>query len=308
MSAILADNLLHRLYWRSLSDNRFTIAVYATGTTDAVTQKTGYEVQNVFDNNGHTSFKLPSSTQVDIVLTFKQNMFTNGLAFYGHNLNSGQGLKVQYKADSGSYAVLIPDAPNVSDGVFKPASDRYHAFAGYQPAALEFDTLKITTVGWDTTSFLSCMSLGMWLDEGINIAAPFTAPYYAPVELDQKRNSKGNMLGNQVRKIPQKLSLNINNLSESDLETVGTSSSYKALFYNSDVSPNRNFVEYIGDYVSRYPFFVMWNTGLSTDTAAIQQADRNQVYYCVVDKTIKQPAFRTPTALSWKIGLMGYIT
>lgn len=313
-SAALFDNLLHRLYWRSLPANRFTVSVKNTGTSTDATIPEGFGAENLFDNLGHTAFKIGGNTQVDIILSFPNGpignlWYANGFAVYGHNLTSSQSITIQTSNDAGtSYSNFLPNHANISNGTFGPTGDRFHAFAGYSSAdTTGFNQIKITTVGFTQDTFISCLSLGMFLDEGIELSAPFSPPYFNPTEFQHKRNVNGNLLGNQVRKIPQRLKLNIKNQQESDLEATGSTSSYEALHYNSETDPNRNFIEYVGDNASRFPFFLIWNTGVSTESAAEQRADVNQVYFCHANKTIQQPKFNNETTLQFSMDVQGYI-
>ena len=63
MGAILAENKIHHLYWRSTSSR-------PTFTTSGGSVATGFEFENLFDNNAHTSFMNAGGTQTVTVIDF----------------------------------------------------------------------------------------------------------------------------------------------------------------------------------------------------------------------------------------------
>ena len=153
------------------------------------------------------------------------------------------------------------------------------------------------------------MSAGQWVTSHIDVTAPYTPPSFAPYENSIKRNNKGNPLLNDVRKVPQKLNIKLKNFSEDDLEDTTDTA------FNTSINGQQKawpMVEYLGYFLSRYPFFVMHTQGtteVSNDAEinAKTKRDRNRLYYCTIDKSLKQPSYSSPTLLNWSINAIGYI-
>jgi len=295
MGAILAENAIHHLYWRATSK--------PTITTTNTNEKSGFEFVNMFDNNAHTSYMLSTATQGVTIIDFGSgnSISLNGFAVHGHNLSTSQGIKVEYSTNGSDYTLLTDSAVYPSDGEHKPSNGLGQCFGVYTKGTTVTPRyIKITTVGWTTTSFISNLAIGMWQDD-INIASPYTPPSFALQEASVKRNNQGNFMSSETRKIPQKLTINLINLTESDLEA-----SAVALNSSVDFSGENTLINYLGFFLSRFPFYVMHDTGSGTNAQI--KSDRNQIYFCTADKSIQQPSFRTPTTLNWRINATGYIS
>ncbi len=144
------------------------------------------------------------------------------------------------------------------------------------------------------------LAIGVWQDS-IDISAPYTPPNFALREFSVKRNNQGNFMSSETRRVPQKLSININQLSEADLDV-----SAVALNSSVDFSGENTFINYLGYFLSQFPFYIMHDTGIGTNAEI--KTKRNQIYFCTADKSIKQPSFKTPTLLNWQINAIGYIS
>ena len=298
-AAILVDNILKDNY--DARPRVMTVTEVDSGgsAVSSSNVQEGYGFANLFDNMGHTSFKIGAGGgQVIHQIDFGATVKANGFALYGHNFTSSKGLKIEVSTDNVTYSPFIADAPNVSDGIFTAPNGRGFAF-GAKGSLDSFRYLRIHTVGFDGSEHLSVLRIGLWLDEGLDISAPFIPPYFTPHEFTTKRNNKGNLIGGQIRKMPTKLSIKINALSESDLE----STTAEAV---SNDAEGRNFIQYASDRMAREPFFLMWKQRDTSDTAAVQAADEGEMYYCTVDRSLKQPAFSSGTILNWSFRLIGY--
>jgi len=298
--ALLVENELHHEYWRKKRGN--TTITYSGGAA-----ATGHGFENCIDENAGTSFKIASSAQVSVTLIFPTSALAmNGFAIYGHNLTKGQGIEIDYAPSATSNPTTdFEDAGSIYTNIYKPADNTYKPFgAMWTDGNLSVRSIKITTVGWTTESYISIMSAGMWVTSGINISAPFTPPSFAPYEVAIKRNNKGNPLLSDTRKVPQKLNIKINNIQESDLEDTTDDAFSTSINGEQKDWP---MVEYLGYYLSRYPFFAMYTQGVTGETDAQIAADRNRLYYCTIDRSLSQPAYSSPTLLNWNIKAIGYI-
>lgn len=305
--AILVENKLHHEYWRKTT--KPTIAV--TGATE----QTGYEFVNCIDDNAGTSFKV-SGGQAVITITFDAQKIMNGFAIYGHNLTKDQGIKIEFDANtSGDVDGGFFDGTDVYTSTYKPADNSYKVFGANFTDTTSFlcRRIKITTIGWDSDSYISILSMGMWVNEGIEISAPYTPPFFATQENAMKRNNKGNPLLSDVRKVPQKLKINLNQYSEADLySTLNYAPQATVLddYTKSTINgETKNFplVELVGYYASRHPFFIMHNRSKS-GTLAEQKAERDKMYFCTIDKSMAQPRFTSPTIINWSFSALGYMS
>ena len=296
MGAILAENKLHHLYWRATTKIQVNVTVGGTAT--------GFEPVNMFDNNIHTSFMNPTGTQTTIFIDMLGNQRFNGFAVYGHNLTTSMGLKLQYSTDGTSYTLFTDSAVYGADGIIHPDNNNGEAFCCYlKGTSVNARYLKITTSGFTTSTFISNFALGNFVDN-VNIAATYTMPSFTPHEVSIKRNNQGNFLSSDTRKIPQKLNIKLNTFQESDLDSVQANITDNA---GNLLTEDLSFIEYLGFYLARFPFFVLHDDG-GSGTNAEKLADRNKIYFCTIDKSLKQPQFNTPTTLNWNINAIGYIS
>ena len=149
---------------------------------------------------------------------------------------------------------------------------------------------------------MSNFAIGRWVD-GVDISAPFTPPIYEPQMAEIKRNNKGNPLLTDTRKMPQKFSINLTTLTESDI--------FDAIGFTDTInghSADYGFAEYFGYYLPRFPFYLMYDDGSAASTDADTVARRNRIWYAVIDNQSGQPAYNTPTTLNWRIPVVGYIS
>lgn len=296
--AMLVENELHHTYWRKKGGA--TTITYQAGAAAA-----GHGFENCIDENAGTTFKIANSTQVRVKILFPNALAMNGFAIYGHNLTKDQGIKIRSSSDLGGTTGDFEDAGGVYTHEYKPADNLYKPFgAMWTDNNFQVRYLTIETIGWTTESYISIMSAGQWVTSHIDVTAPFTPPSFAPYENSIKRNNKGNPLLNDVRKVPQKLNIKLNNFSEDDLEDTTDTA------FNTSINGEQKawpMIEYLGYYLSRYPFFVMYTQGVTGETDAQIAEDRNRLYYCTIDKSLKQPKYASPTLLNWNIDATGYI-
>lgn len=296
--ALLVENELHHEYWRKR--NGTTTISYQTGAP-----ATGHGFENCIDENAGTTFKIANSTQVRVKILLPIAATMNGFCIYGHNLKRNQGVAIKYSAGTGATTAEFEDAGEIYTHEYKPADNLYKPFgAMWTDGDYSVRYLTIETIGWTTESYISIMSAGMWVTSGINISAPFTPPSFTPYETTIKRNNKGNPLLSDTRKVPQKLNIKLNNLEESDLE-----SKFDVAFYTRINGQQKAYsmIEYLGYYMPRYPFFVMYTQGVSGESDSLIAEDRNRLYYCTIDKSLRQPSYSSPTLLNWNINAIGYI-
>ena len=302
MSAILVENdLALNVAGAQGSKGTVTDDPLVDGSVSAA----GHGFANVIDGNGGSTWKIGSSAQAVSDVLFSSPKPLNGFAVYGHNLQPNQGIKIEYTTSTTAGAGYsdFTDTGTVYTASYYP--DRLgRAFGAYIDQNILVRRIRISTINWTSESYISIMSMGMFLLDGFNLSAPFTPPLFAAHESTMKRNNKGNPTLTDTRKVPTKLSLNISTMEFDDVTAALT---YHDCYMNGYSVSNPPFAEYIGYHVAKYPFFVMYDTGLSTDTDAVILAKRNRVYYCSIDKNLKQPAYNTPTTLNWKIPCMGYM-
>jgi len=296
--AMLVENELHHGYWRKKSGA--TTITYQAGAAAA-----GHGFENCIDENAGTTFKIANSTQVRVKILFPSSLGMNGFAIYAHNLTRDQGVAIKYSTNTNNTTGDFEDDGSVYTHEYKPTDNLYRPFgAMWTDNNFSVRYLTIETIGWTTESYISIMSAGQWVTSHIDVTAPFTPPSFAPYENTIKRNNKGNPLLNDVRKVPQKLNIKLNNFSEDDLEDTTDTA------FNTRINGEQKawpMIEYLGYFLSRYPFFVMYTQGVSGETDAQIKADRNKIYYCTIDKSLKQPSYASPTLLNWSINAIGYI-
>ena len=296
--AMLVENELHHGYWRKKSGA--TTITYQAGAAAA-----GHGFENCIDENAGTTFKIANSTQVRVKILFPSSLGMNGFAIYAHNLTRDQGVAIKYSTNTNNTTGDFEDDGSVYTHEYKPTDNLYRPFgAMWTDNNFSVRYLTIETIGWTTESYISIMSAGQWVTSHIDVTAPFTPPSFAPYENSIKRNNKGNPLLNDVRKVPQKLNIKLNNFSEDDLEDTTDTA------FNTRINGEQKawpMIEYLGYFLSRYPFFVMYTQGVSGETDAQIKADRNKIYYCTIDKSLKQPSYASPTLLNWSINAIGYI-
>ena len=296
-SAMLVENKLHHEYWRK--------SVKPTIAVSGATEQAGYEFVNCIDENGGTAFKVTGGQAV-ITITFDAQKAMNGFAIYGHNLTKDQGIQIEWDDnDSGDINIDFEDDGTVYTDIYKPTDNSYKVFGAYINETRTVRRLKITTVGWDSETYISTLSMGMWVTQGIDISAPFVPPMFAPQETVMKRNNKGNPLLSDVRAMPQKLKINLTQFSEAELLAITDIAQATTINGETKTFP---LVEYVGHYASRYPFFFMYIQGVAGESAADRKANRNKLYYCTVDKSLKQPSYSSPTLLNWSINAIGYMS
>lgn len=303
MSAILVENDLALNVSGAQGSSKGTVT--DDPLVDGSISAAGHGFANTLDGNGGSTWKIGSSAQAVSDVLLSASKVVNGFAVYGHNLNPLQGIKVEYTTGTtaGSGYSDFTDAGSVYTAYYYP-DRKGRAFGAYIDGNIAVRRIRITTVGWTSESYISVFSMGMFLLDGFNLSAPFTPPLFASQESTMKRNNKGNPTLTDTRKVPTKLNLNIATM---EFDDVINSLTDHDCYMNGDAVYNPPFAEYIGYHVAKYPFFVMYDTGLSTDTDATVLEKRNRVYYCTVDRNLKQPAYSSPTTLKWRIPCMGYI-
>ena len=302
--ALLVENKLHHEYWRKKSGE--TTIAYSTASGYAA-PPAGFSFANALDDNAGTSFMISSfSEQVIAEMAFPVGVTVNGFCFYGHNLTSNQGIKITYStATTGTTNFVDFKGTPYTSNLYKPTDNFYKPFgAVFANPISAIRRLRIETVAWGVESYMQIMSSGMWLTDNIDISLPFVPPTFSPQEASIKRNNNGNHLISDVRKVPQKLQINLNHFSEADLY-LGSDDAQTTII--NGLSATYPYAEYLGYFLSRHPFFFMYNKGASTDANSKQIFDQEKIYFCTVDKTLSQPKYSSPTLLSWTIKALGYM-
>jgi hypothetical protein len=298
--ALLVENKIHHEYWRKKSG---TTTIASTETATYGTEE-GFAFGNCVDDNGATSFRAASGKQAFITITFPVSTTMNGFAIYGHNLTRFQKLRIKYDTDtSGSITSSFTGTPYSSTD-YAPDDNLYKPFGAVFDTPLNVRRITIETIGWGNNSYISILALGHWVTNGINVTSPFTPPSFSPYESSIKRNNKGNFLMTDVKKVTQKLKINLTQFSEEDLYAVTDSAQYTKI---NGLLTTHPFIEYAGYFISRHPFFFMYNNGNAAASGADKIIDQQKIYFCTVDKGLQQPRFSSPTQLSWTIDAIGYI-
>ncbi len=297
MSSILANNVLHHAYWRSSGSARATI------TADA-SEDEGFEFRNAIDDTGHSVWKLGGGTIQRIVITLPASQKCNGFMVYGHNLRTDQGLNLQYDTvENASPSTPFADSPYTGQ-LFYPENNLGMPFGAKFDSELTVRSLEISTQNWDSDSYISVLSVGAFID-GVNLAAPFTPPLFRPYDQEIKFNDNASPMLGSVRQKHQKLTLNLTTLAMIDLESLGNSDQLTTTINGEQ--KNWSFIEYLGNYLPRHPFALMWDEGLgAADDAEIRQR-RSKMYWCTADGAIEQPQYNSPTTLNWQIKAKGFL-
>ena len=297
MAALLLENRLYSTYWGNTNKPIITVT--------AGSEAEGHPFVNMFDHNAGTSFKIGSGAQATISMQVGVNgtKKASGLAVYGHNLTPSQGFVIEYDDDLAGTSVSDYFADPYTSNIYTP-DETGKAFGVLFDSTVNVRYIKITTHNWTTDSFVSILSLGHWLQQGIQLTAPFTPPFSAVSENMIKRNNNGNPLLNSVRSAPTKLSLNLAPFEFDDinatLDGYGTNIDGSLVYY-----PKLS--QYVSYFCAHFPFFVMHDVGVSGDDNATLRDKREEVYFATIDRTMSQPKYNTPTTLNWRIPAIGYV-
>ena len=305
--ALLVENKLHRAYWRKITGVETGLAYVGSTTSGYDAPAEGFSFANALDDNGGTSFMIQSfGKQVDATLTFPSALTFNGFAVYGHNLTSNQGLKIKYStSDTGTTNFNEFKATPYTSNEYKPSDNSFKPFGAlFSSTITGVRRLRFETIAWNSKNFITIISAGMWVSSGINITAPFVPPSFAPHEVSMKRNNKGNHLLSDVRKVPQKLNIKLTRFSEDDLYT--TTDTAQNTIING-LNTTHPFIDYMGHFMSRHPFFLMYQQGNASDSNSVRISDQQKIYFCNISKQLDQPKFSSPTLLDWSIKCLGYV-
>ena len=301
--ALLVDNKLHHEYWRGRGGGA-TISYVTTAGFEA--PEAIYSFGNALDDIAATKFRTKTAgNQVRAIITFQNPVTLNGFAVYGHNLTRSQGITIKYDTDtSGDVTSSFASAPHVSS-LYGPTDNLYTPFgATFTSPIANIKRLQITTTNWNTNNFISILSAGMWLKSNIDISTPFIPPSFTTYESAIKKNNKGDPFTSDVTKVPQKIQINLQQFSEDDLYAQTDPAQLTSI---NGLNATHGFVDYLGYFMSQYPFFFMYNKGAATDSTAQQIADQQKLYFCTIDRGLKQPSYSSPTLLNWKISAIGYM-
>ena len=301
--ALLVDNKLHHEYWRGRGGGA-TISYVTTAGFEA--PEAIYSFGNALDDIAATKFRTKTAgNQVRAIITFQNPVTLNGFAVYGHNLTRSQGITIKYDTDtSGDVTSSFASAPHVSS-LYGPTDNLYTPFgATFTSPIANIKRLQITTHNWNTNNFISILSAGMWLKSNIDISTPFIPPSFTTYESAIKKNNKGDPFTSDVTKVPQKIQINLQQFSEDDLYAQTDPAQLTSI---NGLNSTHGFVDYLGYFMSQYPFFFMYNKGAATDSTAQQRADQQKLYFCTIDRGLQQPKYSSPTLLNWKISAIGYM-
>lgn len=291
MSVILAENKLHTEFFRSTSQP--TIA-YSPSTFNA-----DHLVNNLFDNNSATVFRVNSDLAV--IITLPANITLNAVFFYGHSMRTDRGIKISTSTDGSAYTVFTDSAVYPANGENFPIDNNGKCFGVY--LAGESRTakyIKIETIGWDSETFLSNMAVGDVVSD-VRIRAPYRPPLFASQKGEIKRNKLGNPLPTDFRKVPTRLNISLDLYTEAQLDATTTSTTINGL------TKSYSFIDNLGFFLSRHPFYVMHDDGASASSNSAKKIARNKIYFCVADGDIGAPVFSDPINLSWNLKALGYV-
>jgi hypothetical protein len=286
-AAILYNNRLFRSQY--FTPNTFTVNHESGGAA------TDCGILNLFDENVGTCFKIDvkqGQASTTIGWPYRYDAQLNGFGIYGHNLRWNQGIKVEVTH------TLDPDPEEwntfTDTGIHYPPDNLRKPFAvkGVQKRVA---MVRITTLNWDADSYISIMSMGLWISEDVNLAAPFVPPTFQPIESIVKRNNQGRNLPSVIKKVPQKLKINLINFTEEKMVSKDYTRQYgwgfaRSLMYS----------------IAEFPFFFMYNDNEQFGTTE-QNSGQDRVWYCSIDGVIKQPRYKSPTLIDWKIDAKGYL-
>jgi len=283
-AAILYNNRLFRNLYHE--PDFYTVTQLSGGAA------TDCGILNLLDENVGTCFKIDAKQgqAVTLIGRYRGYSFISGFGIYGHNLRWDQGIKVEIanKISDDTWFTLL------DNGIHYPPDNLRKPFA-VKGQIRKAQYIRISTINWDADSYISIMSLGQWLSEDVNLAAPFVPPTFQPIESIVKRNNQGRNLPSVIKKVPQKLKINLINFTEE-----------KMVGYDNTRSYGWGFARSLMFSIAEFPFFFMYNDNEQFGTTE-QNSGQDRVWYCSIDGVIKQPRYKSPTLIDWKIDAKGYL-
>ena len=288
-SALLTTDILKAGYWDLKPTSRMSI------TQTVGTKNNLYPFENCFDGHSGTTWRLNSDGSQQ-KYTFQVYGAINGVAIYGHNLRAGQGIRIINTSTSANYFSTSPNA--VSSGAISPSDSTGRAFCAIDFSSGTISTasttsraISIETINWDTDTFIEVLQLGNFIQEGVDLTAPFNLPFFQTEKRVYKTNENGSQLPSTYIKTPQKQTLRLKLLDYEDDATTGS---------------NQEFIKTIANRVKTNPFFVLWRVPRNGELTTSQIEDLNNLIYANVNGTLPNPTLDANNLINFKIPIIGF--
>ena len=288
MATILADNVLNKAAFIS---KQLTTHFYEGG------EATGFEFINCFNNNASSGFKKSSAVlpKVAVSLGTATSFSTLGLpsaiGFHGYT-GSNASIAVYYSTAStrpsssatGWTQITFYTAPSgvqVNNLLMQGGVTTNTKLFKISNSITGIKHFLFVFNQFDTGDVLPHIQIGHSQD--VDIEAPFIPPLIASRSVSIKTNAKGNPMISDVEPTPTKLRLKVVEQLEADMH----------LTIDATGSP-------LDELWKGHPFIF----SASYDTYTYQQ--QHPAYYCIMNKVISAPRYKTPTTLQWTINCLGY--
>tara|TARA_R100001440_G_scaffold16970_2_gene28762 strand:- start:10826 stop:11710 length:885 start_codon:yes stop_codon:yes gene_type:complete len=289
-SALLHTDILKTNFWDK-SPTRRTVFTLASGQKNNL-----HPFENCFDGSSGTTWKLNSNGSQQ-KYTFTITGAINGVAIYGHNLKSTQGLRI---IDTSSSTNYFTTSPNIkSSGAITPKDSSGRAFCAFDWSSGTISTasnttrsISIETINWSVDTFVEVVQLGVFIQNGVDLIAPFNLPLFQTEKRVYKTNENGSQLPSTYIKTPQKQTLRLNNLEYQESS-------------ESQVS-NQEFIQSIANNIKSKPFFVLWRVPRNAEGAFARIEDQNNLIYANVDGTLPNPVLDANNLINFKIPIIGF--
>ena len=289
-SALLYTDILKSNYWDK-NPIRRTVFTLATGQKNNL-----HPFENCFDGSSGTTWRLNSNGSQQ-KYTFTVTGPINGIAIYGHNLNSSQGLRIIDTSASSNYFQTSPNYK--TDGSICPKDSTGRAFCAFDWSSGNITdgttttrAISIETINWSVDTFVEVVQLGTFLQSGVDLLAPFNLPLFQTEKRVYKTNENGSQLPSTYIKTPQKQTLRLKNMDYQ--EHTDTSQS------------NQDFVKQIANNIKSKPFFVLWKVPRSGEGAVSRIEDQNNIIYANVNGTLPNPVLDANNLINFKIPIIGF--
>ena len=187
-SALLYTDILKSNYWDK-NPIRRTVFTLATGQKNNL-----HPFENCFDGSSGTTWRLNSNGSQQ-KYTFTVTGPINGIAIYGHNLNSSQGLRIIDTSASSNYFQTSPNYK--TDGSICPKDSTGRAFCAFDWSSGNITdgttttrAISIETINWSVDTFVEVVQLGTFLQSGVDLLAPFNLPLFQTEKIANNIKSK----------------------------------------------------------------------------------------------------------------------
>jgi len=276
-SRILIDDLL----------NKYDYSVVQTGNAKSQ-DKIGHEFKNVHDNQSWTTYMpSPKISNVFVTIDFGEVVTFNGYAVRGHNMGTEHtSVRVLLRYSTDDLGSQFTPSNLIDDTTFdfvESGTEENQCFSTYFDQ-VSFRYLRIIFFGCTNKTAISNFRIGQWL-QNVKISPQFPSLHYQGYTQETMLNNDGKPMPSNVSKIPYNFKINLNNLSEDDLNA------------STNISNDgRPFGQYLFDEIQEKPFFVMLNDS---------DFHKESCVYCKIQKSTS-PVFKSPTLMNWSIPVVGY--